>query len=334
MNDEIHDNRSARSKVVLRPINATTMELTVRDMMEQCAWRELVSTGTKVVLKPNLCAKNVDQIEMADTDVTLTAAVCKVLLSRTSDIVIGEADHLRHSAWEAFEATGYVRMARELGIKLVNFSETPTKRVTCGPAKDLALPAVLLEADVFITLPVLKTHSLTYFTGALKNQWGCVPQYNRILLHKWLNPMLVSLQSLLRPALAIMDGIVGMEGRGPVNGKPRRLGVALASPDAVALDATAMRLVGLDPERALHVMMAAREGLGRFDVADIEVDGEWEKYSTHFEPAVLDWAQAAMNHMSRYRWFVKFALENDYVFVPGRALVQFLRHVGLVQGVQ
>jgi uncharacterized protein (DUF362 family) len=310
MNDEIHDNRSARSKVVLRPINATTMELTVRDMMEQCAWRELVSTGTKVVLKPNLCAKNVDQIEMADTDVTLTAAVCKVLLSRTSDIVIGEADHLRHSAWEAFEATGYVRMARELGIKLVNFSETPTKRVTCGPAKDLALPAVL------------------------KNQWGCVPQYNRILLHKWLNPMLVSLQSLLRPALAIMDGIVGMEGRGPVNGKPRRLGVALASPDAVALDATAMRLVGLDPERALHVMMAAREGLGRFDVADIEVDGEWEKYSTHFEPAVLDWAQAAMNHMSRYRWFVKFALENDYVFVPGRALVQFLRHVGLVQGVQ
>jgi uncharacterized protein (DUF362 family) len=192
---------------------------------------------------------------------------------------------------------------------------------------------VLLEADVFITLPVLKTHSLTYFTGALKNQWGCVAQYNRILLHKWLNPMLVSLQALLRPALAIMDGIVGMEGRGPVNGKPRRLGVALASRDAVALDATAMRLVGLDPERAVHVMMAAREGLGRFDVADIEVDGEWEKYSTHFEPAVLDWAQAAMNYMSRYRWFVKLALENDSVFGPGRALVQFLRRVGVVQGV-
>src|SRR5262249_32101897 len=203
------------------------------------------------------------------TDATLTAAVCKVLLSRTSNIVIGEADHLRQNAWEAFQATGYVKMARELGIKLVNFSEMPTKRVTCGPAKDLALPSVLLEADVFITLPVLKTHSLTYFTGALKNQWGGVPQYNRILLHKWLNPMLVSLQSLLRPALTIMDGIVGMEGRGPVNGKPRRLGVALASRDAVALDATAMRLVGLEPERAVHVMMAAREGLGRFDVADI-----------------------------------------------------------------
>src|SRR5438105_8856215 len=98
------------------------------------------------------------------------------------------------------------------------------------------MPSVLLEADVFITLPVLKTHSLTYFTGALKNQWGCVPHYNRILLHKWLDPLLVSLQSLLRPELAIMDGIVGMEGRGPVNGKPRRLDLALASRDAVALD--------------------------------------------------------------------------------------------------
>ena len=191
---------------------------------------------------------------------------------------------------------------------------------------------MLLEADVFITLPVLKTHSLTYFTGALKNQWGCVPQYDRILLHKWLDPMLVSLQGLLRPRLAIMDGIVGMEGRGPVNGRPRRLDIVLASRDAVALDVSAMRLVGLNPDRAVHVALAAREGLGGFEPEQIEIDGDWQRHSTQFEPAVLDRAQAAMNYMSRYRWFVKLALESDYVFEPGRALVQLLRRVGVVEG--
>jgi uncharacterized protein (DUF362 family) len=320
------------SRVVIRDAVPARIDTVVEDIMERCDWREVVSARAKVVLKPNLCAKDPRQIEMSDTDVRITAAVCKVLLSRTDNIVIGEADHLRQSAWEAFEATGYSKMARDLGVKLVNFSEAPTKRMACKPAADLELPEVLIESDVFITLPVLKTHSLTYFTGALKNQWGCVPQYNRILLHKWLDIMLVSLQGLLQPKLAIMDGIVGMEGRGPVNGKPRRLNVLLGSRDAVALDASAMRLVGLDPNRAVHVAMAAREGLGRLDPREIELDGDWRRHATQFEPAVLDWAQAAMNYMSRFRWFVKLALENDYVFEPGRALVQLLRRVGIVEG--
>ena len=56
------------------------------------------------------------------------------------------------------------------------------------------LPRLLLEADLLITLPVLKTHALTYFTGALKNQWGCLPQHDRILYHRYLDPLLASLQ--------------------------------------------------------------------------------------------------------------------------------------------
>jgi uncharacterized protein (DUF362 family) len=324
--------QSPHSEVVIQHVDSSTIDETVRDIMEQCGWQELVSRGARIVLKPNLCTKDASQIEMSDTDVRLTAAVCKVLLSRTGNILIGEANHLRQNAWEAFEATGYVRMARDLGVKLVNFSEASTKRIPCKPASGLAMPSVLLEADAFITLPVLKTHSLTYFTGALKNQWGCVPQYDRILLHKWLDQMLVSLHSILRPGLSIMDGIVGMEGRGPVNGRPRRLNVILASRDAVALDATAMRLVGLEPDRASHVALAAREGLGRFKPEEIKIVGDWERHRTQFEPAILDWAQAAMNYLSRYHWFVKVALQNDYVFKPGRALVQILRRVGIVEG--
>jgi uncharacterized protein (DUF362 family) len=208
----------------------------------------------------------------------------------------------------------------------------PWTGVECEPAGKIELPVVLLEADVFITLPVLKTHALTYFTGALKNQWGCLPQYDRILVHKYLDPLLATLHRVLRPKLAVMDGIIGMEGRGPSNGKPRRLDVVLASRDSVALDATAMRLVGLEPQRSRHVVLTAERGLGQFAAGDIEVDGDWERHKTQFEPAVLDKAIAAMNYMTRYPWFVKHMLERNTVFYPFRALVQVLRRVGIVEG--
>jgi uncharacterized protein (DUF362 family) len=129
-----------------------------------------------------------------------------------------------------------------------------------------------------------------------------------------------------------MDGIIGMEGRGPANGKPRRMDVVLASQDSVALDATAMRLIGLTPERSRHVVLTGQAGLGRMSERDIRVDGDFARHATQFEPAVLDKAIAAMNYMSRYRWFVKYMLERDSVFYPIRALVGVLRRVGVVEG--
>src|SRR5207244_6587532 len=143
---------------------------------------------------------------------------------------------------DAFAVSGYVEMAKRLGVRLVNMSRAEWTPVCCEPAGMIELPCIVLEADVFITLPVLKTHALTYFTGAIKNQWGCLPQYNRILLHKHLDPLLATLHRVLRPRLAIMDGIVGMEGRGPANGKPRRMDGILASVDSVAQHAPASRL--------------------------------------------------------------------------------------------
>ena len=151
-------------------------------------------------------------------------------------------------------------------------------------------------------------------------------------MHKHLDPLLASLHRILSPRLAIMDGIIGMEGRGPANGKPRRLDVILASRDSVALDATGMRLIGLEPSRSRHVVLTAKTGLGRIEAGDIHVDGDFAGHATHFEPAVLDKAIEAMNYMSRYPWFVKYMLERDSVFYPIRALVGVLRRAGVVAG--
>jgi uncharacterized protein (DUF362 family) len=300
--------------------------------MNLCQWESLVPKDAKVVIKPNLCTAVPEKAYCSNTDPEVTEAVCEILLQRTRHIVLAESDGLRQKADDSFRVSGYEPIAKRLGVKFVNFTDSPWTKVECKPAGIVELPKILLEADVFITLPVLKTHALTYFTGALKNQWGCLPQYDRILVHKYLDEMLVSLHRLLRPKFAVMDGIVAMEGRGPTNGKPRRMDVILASQDSVALDATAMRLVGLEPKRSRHIVRAAEEDLGRIREEEIRVDGDWAKHATQFEPAILDKAIWAMDYMSRYRWFVKYALEKDFVFYPVRALVQVLRKAGVVEG--
>lgn len=320
------------SLVALRSVLDRSVREAVVDCMSACRWESLVPSNARVVVKPNLCTAVPDKIAASNTDPAIAEAVCEMLLTRTPHVTMAESDGLRQTAWQAFEESGYVPMARRLGVKLVNMSEVEWVPQELEPAGKVELPRPLLEADVFITLPVLKTHALTYFTGALKNQWGCLPQYDRILYHRYLDPLLVSLHRLLRPGFAVMDGILGMEGRGPANGKPRRMDVILASRDSVALDASAMRLVGLDPARSKHVVLAAEAGLGAIDPAHITLDGEWATHETLFEPAILDKAIAAMDYMSRYRWFVKYMLERDAVFYPVRAFVQVLRRVGVVEG--
>jgi len=320
------------SPVILRAVAGAGIAATVDECLRFCGLDAAVPRHAKVIVKPNLCTALPDRVRPANTSPEVLAAVCEAVLGRTGDIRVVEADNLRQTADDAFAATGYREIRTRLGIQLVNLSREPTVPLPGPGGRVLQLPRILLECDALITVPVLKTHALTYFTGALKNQWGCVPQYDRILLHKDLDELLVFLQRVLRPRIALMDGIVAMDGRGPVNGTPRPLGILLAGRDLVALDATAMRLTGLEPRSARHVLLAAERGLGNFEERHIAVDGEWARHATVFKPAVKDAAITAMNYMSRYSWFVKYALERDSVFYPVRAVVQALRQAGLIQG--
>ena len=324
--------RITKSKVIIRSTVPKGVYHAVRECLDRCDWEDVIPENATVAIKPNLCTNETSKFTESNTSSELAAAVCEVLRERTKNISMVESDGLRFEANEAFAVSGYTEWAKKLDVRLVNLSKEPWVPVFCDPAGDIELPEMLMKADVFISLPVLKTHALTYFTGVLKNQWGCVPQYDRILLHKHLDPLLATLHKILNPKLSLMDGIVAMEGRGPTNGKPRQLDLVLASRDGVALDTTAMRLIGLTPELSRHIVLAADQNLGSMNENNIEIDGDWDRYQTQFEPAILDIANAGMNYMSRYRWFVKYAIEKDFVFYPVRRLVQILRKVGVIAG--
>jgi uncharacterized protein (DUF362 family) len=295
--------------------------------MEFCDWRSIVGKGATVVVKPNLCAASPEDAKAANTNVEVCKSVCRILLERTDKISLVESDGIRYTAEQAYQASGYVEMAREMGVPLVNLSKVKWMRVPCAPVGTVEVPRMVLDADAFITLPVLKTHGLTYFTGALKNQWGCLPQFNRIMYHSYLDQMLASLHGIFRPGLAVMDAVTAMEGKGPVNGKPRRMDVILASRDGVALDAAAMRLVSLDPARARHIVLAAGQGLGNLAESQIELHGDWRRHTTQFEPGTADLANRIETYMSRYRWFVKYVLEKDLVYYPIRSTVKMMRRL-------
>jgi len=321
----------SRSVVALRPVSDADVKEAVQNCLDACEWASVIPRGSRVVVKPNLCTTVPEKLAMSNTDPRITEAVCEILVSRARQVFVVESDNLRQKADDAFEVSGYPAFAERMGLKLVNLSSESRVRIEADPIP-LDLPRILLEADAFVTLPVLKTHALTYFTGALKNQWGCVPQRDRILLHRYIDPLLVSLQRILKPALSVMDAIIAMEGRGPVSGIPRRMNLLLASRDAVALDVSAMRLTGLDPACARHVVSAAAAGLGRMREEEIDLDGPWNENVTQFAPAIFDIALRAMNRMSRYPWFVRNALERDYMFYPARAVVQTLRRARIIGG--
>jgi uncharacterized protein (DUF362 family) len=316
-----------RSAVYVRRADRNNPLPIVRELLENCRWRDLVPTGSSVVIKPNLCTERREQIHTANTSIGVLRAVCEVLRERTNRITIVESNGARYPAEAAFENNGVYALAAELDLKVLNLSNDELVTIDDSRLAGFGMARTWLEADVFVTLPVLKTHGTTVFTGALKNQWGCIPRYDRILLHKHLHELICKVNAIRPVTLALMDGLVGMQGRGPINGYPIDLNVLLASSDPVALDATAMRLIGLEPATSRHVVDAEKIGLGAMSEPKIAVDGPFAELRTKVEPAFEDWAIKLMNRIARSPFLTKHFLLNDRIFYPIRRGVIVARYL-------
>ena len=177
---------------------------------------------------------------------------------------------------------GIQQVCQEEGVELVHLSaesvevENPQGQVF----KRFTLAKGVVDADVIINLPKLKTHGLTLFTGGVKNNFGCLPGLHKAQMHLRAQGVedfaqsLVDLLLAVRPTLTVMDAVVGMDGDGPRNGQPKQIGAILASTDPVALDAVACEMVGIEPLMVPTTRLAHEQGVGTGDLAHIEVLGE------------------------------------------------------------
>jgi uncharacterized protein (DUF362 family)/Pyruvate/2-oxoacid:ferredoxin oxidoreductase delta subunit len=183
----------------------------------------------------------------------------------------------------ALEVSGIGPAAIEAGAEIQDFDAGDAQFVDCPDGailKRFAVARAALDADLVISLAKLKTHGQALYTGAVKNVLGCLPGGGKIRVHQLapksrdLAAALLDIYSIVRPRLALIDGIVAMEGNGPNVGDPRRLGLLIASEDCVAADAVACRIIGY-PARSIHILRQAEErGLGIGDLRKIEVVGE------------------------------------------------------------
>jgi uncharacterized protein (DUF362 family)/Pyruvate/2-oxoacid:ferredoxin oxidoreductase delta subunit len=242
---------------------------------------EFVRSGERLILKPNVLAPSTPD-KAVTTHPSVMKAVARVLLDAGARLSYGDAVGvpLLPSAM-AMKRVGLSQVAEELGISPADFDHGTLVSFANGiSSKKLFIAQALLDTDGVISLPKFKTHGLTRFTGAVKNQFGCVPGMVKGEYHaRFADPtefagLLADITAFVNPRLYVMDAIVAMEGNGPQSGDPVKMGLLLFSTDPVALDATCCRLIDLDPAFVPTTAAGEKAGLGTSDAAQIRLKGD------------------------------------------------------------
>jgi uncharacterized protein (DUF362 family)/Pyruvate/2-oxoacid:ferredoxin oxidoreductase delta subunit len=239
----------------------------------------IVHPGERILLKPNVLVGD-DPDKCIGPHPLVFKAAARLVQAVTANVEYGDSPGVGKPSGQLRRA-GFAGIADELGIPLADFETGREVSFPDSPfIKRLTLASGALDANGLVSLCKLKTHQLTRLTGAVKNQFGCVPGRLKAEYHiKLPDPcdfakMLVTITLYLRPRLYIMDGITAMEGNGPRSGSPVQMNALLLSTDPIALDATACRMIGLDPAFVPTEQPGQDWGLGTYQAEEIELLGD------------------------------------------------------------
>ncbi|MBO3832135.1 MAG: DUF362 domain-containing protein [Candidatus Brockarchaeota archaeon] len=224
--------------------------------------------GDKVVVKPNIL--NVTDVEA--TDPRIIYAVSKIFTDIGCNVIVGDNPLVGTISSEVFEKMRIREVAERAGARFVDFRRDEQVTVEVPDAKGcptLRIAKTVMDADLIVSLPVMKHHGLCNVTLGLKNMWGVIGPTQRRLGHlNSLNWTLAELNRILRVRLTIIDGLIGV---GYNEASP--LGLIIAGDDPVATDAIACFRMGFNPMGIEHIRYAHELGLGEIDPKKIELVG-------------------------------------------------------------
>lgn len=268
------------SRVLIRRAADYQRELTTI-ILESLKEFQLPVRGKTVLLKPNFVG--LDPLCIMNTHPAVIAATRESFLRLgASEVLIGDGPAMDRDTESILksvklkEFTGpLANVFRDLNLDDVARVPLPTR---ASRLKELYLPKIVLGVDFLVSIAKLKTHHWAGVTLSLKNMVGVVPGgcygWPKNVLH-WagIDNSILDVNAAARPDFAIIDGIVGMEGNGPIQGMPKPAGLLIFGDDPVAVDATGCRVMGLKPEKVKYL---ARAGtlLGNLEVAKIQEIGE------------------------------------------------------------
>jgi len=238
--------------------------------------------GKRILLKPNLV--EFDPKGVINTHpAVIEAAVDSFRGLGAAQVIVAEGPGHRRDNEYLLSASGLYDVIKEHRVRYVDLNTDDVRatplRSRFTDLKQLYLPESLYNADLLVSMPKLKTHHWVGVTLSLKNMFGVVPGvvygWPKNILHwQGINNSILDINSSLPlPQFAIVDGIIGMEGNGPLQGQAKSSGVLIFGDDLVAVDATAARLMTLEPQK-IDYLAAAGEFLGNLDQEKIQQVGE------------------------------------------------------------
>ncbi len=250
-------------------------------------WPEGAVHGATVLLKVNMLSAKSPERGIT-THPAVVGALAEILLDRGCRVQVGDSPGGAVKGVERyFRNCGYMELAEELDIELVNFEAAGSTRME-GRLGSYSIARPVLDCDVLVNVCKLKTHAYCRLTCAVKNMFGAVPGLAKAMMHSFaprpadLSARIADIYRLVTPDLTVMDAILAMDGKGPsTDGDPRWDGLLGVAVDGVCLDTVVSRAVGLEP-MMLHTTRAARGmGLGRPE-DDITVDAPEDLDLTDF----------------------------------------------------
>ncbi|MCB2295812.1 DUF362 domain-containing protein [Clostridium algoriphilum] len=242
--------------------------------------KKLIPKDSKVLLKPNMLSVENKESPVV-THYAVFEAVIRIIKEYSNNISFGDSPGFGDSR-KAAEKSGLMEVADKYGVSFEDFKESVHVRLDNSIlCKSWNISKAAYEADVVISLPKLKTHAMAYYTGAIKNQFGCVPGTQKATWHTRMPnannfcKMLLDLNTAVGTNFAILDGIIAMEGNGPKSGQSYKLNTLIMGRSLTAVDSTAVRIIGYDNPLDTPVLKEAYESKwGVVLPRDINILGE------------------------------------------------------------
>lgn len=226
----------------------------------------------KILVKPNILGPYPAEKHVT-THPEFLRWILKYLKSNfKGEIIVGESSGF--STKKAFKVSGIENVCKDENMHYISLEQENSFK-TSVLGKEILIPNIVLECDLIVNVPKLKTHVLMKYTGAIKNLYGCIPGGLKPIFHKHFNKekdfakLLAELYHIIskdKDIVTIMDGIWGMEGNGPSNGVPINSKIIIASKNSIALDLFALDYIGYRKEDILtHRFLNAD-----FELVDID----------------------------------------------------------------
>jgi len=259
-------------KVALSTVRAYDVGVIRREISRGLVELDRSFAGAKTaLLKPNIVTGKTPSSGVVTHPAVVEALVLMLRDAGVARITIADGPGVGLDTDWVFDRSGYRALAERLGVELVTFNGVP-RRKREWKYGEVGVPEMLEDADLYINIPKMKTHGYTTVTLAIKNHKGMLSQADKKLDHHLgLHEPLAEQARLRPPDLVVLDGIVGIEGDGPLNGKRVRSRLLAVGDNMLAVDAVVARHMGIDPAEVKHLAFAAEKGLGTLDP---EVVGE------------------------------------------------------------